>query len=472
VSARARRVVVTTSYAVLGSILCWSRLARLGGGYCCDEIATVSNYVRAGPVTILTGSYAPNNHELFSLLGWATSSVVGESEIALRLGAAIPFIVGAVVVTAWLHVRTSALAAILFLAFATASPLLIDISRQARGYGIAFLAMSVMIVAALEADRSGRTWAVAAFWAAGLVGTWTLPHFAIAFAATGAVLLTQRSLRIRCLVGATSSTVAVAVWYAPHFDDLAASSLQEYGSPIAARWLLTAPSDQILVPSLSLDETVVHPTLAWLIPAAAFAILVGSSPLLRRRYPALILTSGVVTTVLVFWITGTHVVPRFLSFLLVPLFVLLATGCASILERLTSKPALVRTAIVLATLGVFAFTSVPVLTKVTRMPRDSLRETAAVIRENAPPVAPVYAYMPYSADLAFHLHRIVTHVTTAAEAMAVCRARGPAVYVAQPWFLPPAPIPSCVSRGGTRHFRFEQYARGGETDAWVIPARP
>ena len=69
--------------------------------------------------------------------------------------------------------------------------------------------------------------------------------------------------------------------------------------------------------------------------------------------------------------------------------------------------------IVLATLGVFAFTSVPVLTKVTRMPRDSLRETAAVIRENAPPVAPVYAYMPYSADLAFYLHRIVTHVTTA-----------------------------------------------------------
>lgn len=65
----------------------------------------MADYVRAGPREILAGPYIPNNHELFSLLGWATSSVAGESEIALRLWSVIPFILGVIVVTAWLHVR-------------------------------------------------------------------------------------------------------------------------------------------------------------------------------------------------------------------------------------------------------------------------------------------------------------------------------------------------------------------------------
>ena len=43
-----------------------------------------------------------------------------------------------------------------FLLLATASPLLLDISRMARGYGLAFLAMSVLVVAALEAESTGR----------------------------------------------------------------------------------------------------------------------------------------------------------------------------------------------------------------------------------------------------------------------------------------------------------------------------
>ena len=67
------------------------------------------------------------------------------------------------------------LSGVLFLFLATVSPLLLDITRQARGYGLAFFAMSVLVVAALEAGRTGRTWAIVAVCAAGVVGTWTLP---------------------------------------------------------------------------------------------------------------------------------------------------------------------------------------------------------------------------------------------------------------------------------------------------------
>ena len=418
---------------------------------------------------ILTGPYTPNNHELYSLLGWATDSVFGESVIALRLGAAIPFIAGVAIVTTWLHVRTKALSALLFLLFATASPLLLDISRLARGYGLAFLAMSVMVVAALEAERNGRSWAVAAFWAAGLVGTWTLPHFAIAFGVTGVILLLRPELRTRCIVGAFVALLASVAWYAPHFDGIATSSAQDYGAPIVTRWLVTAPFDQILYPAFaSLDENVLNPSLATLVAAAGLVALVGSSPLLRRRGSAFVLCAGVVATVIVFWMTGTQLVPRFLSFLLVPLLILLATGCAFILERLLTKPARLRTPIVVALLALLTLTSVPLLASVPRSRRDSLREAASVIRENAPS-ARVYAYMPYPEDLAFHLDRLVDQVRLRDGTTVVCGENAPAVLVAQPWFWPPTIVPGCVTRPGTRHYSFEQYARGEMTDVWIVP---
>ena len=118
----------------------------------------VRGYVRGGLDEILTGSGL--NHQLMALLAWAMSSVTGESEVAFRLLSVVPFVAGVVLVTAWLHRRHGALSGVLFLFLATVSPLLLDITRQARGYGLAFMAMCVVIVAALEASRTGRTWLV------------------------------------------------------------------------------------------------------------------------------------------------------------------------------------------------------------------------------------------------------------------------------------------------------------------------
>ena len=466
------RTLAVAAYALFGSLLAWSRLSGLGtGGYCCDEIRTVADSVRAGPETIFTGVYTPNNHMLYSLLGWATSAVVGESEVVLRMGAAIPFIVGVVVVTAWLDIRVDALAAVFYLALATFSPLLLDLSRLARGYGLAFLAMSVMIVAALEAVRSGRGWTVAAFWAAGVVGAWTLPHFAIPFGAVGIALLLRPELRGRCLIGGALSVAAIALWYGPRFDDIRAASSQDYGKPIDAAWLLTAPSDQVLFPAfVSLDETVVNPSFVTLAVAVALAVVLGSSPLLHRGASAAILGAAIASTLLAFWISGTGVVPRFLSFLLVPLLVLMATGCAAVLRRWRKRSTLVQTGIVLVVVAVVVTMTTPFLASVPRERRDSLREAAAVIREQAPSSAPVYAFMPYSTDLAFHLGRSVHQLSRSADPAVVCHSGRTSVYVAQPWFWPAAPIPGCVTRRGTRQHRFEHYARGGELDLWIIPA--
>jgi hypothetical protein len=466
------RALVVGSYAILGSVLAWSRLIRLDRGYCCDEVATVVDYVRAGPDAILAGSYAPNNHKLYSLVGWATSAALGESEIALRLWAAVPFIAGAIVVTAWLHVRLGPLSGVLFLFFATVSPLLLDLTREARGYGLAFLAMSVMIVTALETLRSPRTSMTLAFFVSGVVGTWTLPHFGIAFACTGAVLLTKAHDRVGWAGGLGLSLVAAAAPYAMQLDDIVTTSSQPYGAPIDNAWAITAPLDQTLIPALIyIDEVFLRPALGSAVVVVALAVLIGSSPLMRSWGSALILGTGVVATVAAFWATGTYVVPRFFSFLLVPLLMLLASGIAAILaSSVASRRPGARTLLAVMTLGGVTLIATPLMVKITRLPRVAAAEAAAAIRSRTPLSTPVFVYMPYPRDFQFHFGPMQT-ARTPQQLRRVCNAPREVVFVRQQWPLPSATA-RCTRRAGTRQIRIEQYARGGEIDLWFIPPDP
>jgi len=110
--AEPRRIAVVVAYVGLGAALLWSRLANLGHSFWNDEILMVEGYVRAGPRHILSGPDL--NHELMALFSWVTTSVVGESEIALRLLSAVPFVAAVVVVAVWLHRRQGVLSAMLF----------------------------------------------------------------------------------------------------------------------------------------------------------------------------------------------------------------------------------------------------------------------------------------------------------------------------------------------------------------------
>src|SRR5262245_42335664 len=340
------RIAVIGAYAVLGLALAWSRLAQLGHSFWTDEILMVDRYVRAAPRFILTGPSI--NHELMAFLSWALSSLAGESEVGLRLLSVVPFLLGVVLVTAWLHVRLGPLAGVLFVFLATTSPLLLDITRQARGYGLAFLAMSVVVVAALEALRTGNAWAVIAMCAAGVLGAWTLPQLAIAFVAVGAVVVSDTRTRSTAALGLVASVVAIAAWYAPHTGAVHSAAQIHDGVQIGFPWVLTAPVDQILLPALVwIDGTAIAAGLIWL-PLVALAVIVAAaSPFLRDRRSALVLCAGPLVTVTVLWLEHAYVIPRYLSFLLAPWFILLATGAAEILRRVPARPALARTVICL-----------------------------------------------------------------------------------------------------------------------------
>lgn len=466
---RARAPGALVAYVVLGAALLASRLLALGHSFWTDEIVMVAGYVRKGPRHILTGPDL--SHELLGILNWATSEVVGESEIAFRLWSAIPFVAGVVFMTAWLHKRVDPLSGVLFLFLATVSPLLLDITRQARGYGIAFLAMTVLIAAALDATRTGHIRFVVALCLAGVVGAWTLPQFGFAFVATGIAVAVKREIRYPVLIGMGVSVAAIYAWYAPHSSEVQSASQIQDGVQIGFPWVLTAPIDQVLIPALIwIDGTALVAGVIWLPLVLLAAVVMGSSQLLRTPTSALVLCSGPVATILALWIVQAYVIPRYLSYLLVPLFVLLATGSSSILGRIRTRRTAFRTIACLVVLGTLAVRFATTAPDVVRFPREAHRDAAEVILRAGTAASPVLAYMRRPANLEFYLGRPVVDLEPDEVADSVCGSERDVFYVMQPFALDNVAVP-CLDRIGVRHYRFRQYARGGEMNVWFVPRR-
>jgi len=465
----ASRVAVVVSYGVVGTALVWSRLFHLGHSFWTDEIEMTVSFVRPGLREIITG--AGLTHQLMAVLCWIAANTVGESEIAFRLFSAVPFVAGVFLVAAWLHVRLGALSGILYLFLATVSPLLLDISRQARGYGLAYFALSVVVVAAIEALRTGRLWAVFLMWAAGLVGALTLPQVGIAVLSIAAVLVTERRTRLPAAIGIAASLAAIAAWYIPHTGGVKGIVHFPDGVQIAFPWVITAPVDQIVLPGLLwIDGTALVAGLVWLPLVAVVAIVGYASPFARELRSALVLLAGPVLTVVLLWLDGAYVIPRYLSSLLAPLFILVATGAASILGEAGRKRAWFRPTLCVVAIALLTARFVALAPDVVALPREANRDAAEVI-ERGPPGTPVLGYLRNPQNIAFYLERPIQNLRASEVATRVCSASRPVFYVEQLFAKEAVAIP-CLSRADVQHERFRQYARGGETNVWLVPPSP
>lgn len=463
------RIATVGSYATLGAVLVASRSVGLNLSFWTDEIIAVEDFIRRGPSEILAGPDL--NHELFALLAWLTTTLVGESEVAVRLWSVVPFLAGVALVTTWLHVRIGALSGLFFLFLATTSPLLLDITRQGRGYGLALLAMSVLVVAGLESCRADRVGPVLAFCGAGLVGALTLPQFAIGFVAASVVLLviSPRPRRVGTLVAA--SLVAIAAFYSPHLGEVREASQIQDGVQISTLWLLTAPLDQILLPALIwIDGTALVAGVVWL-PVVLLALTVMAwSPLARRRDSALLLCSAPVATIIVLWLADAYVIPRYTSYLLVPLFVLVATGAAALFERGLTRSRLVPATVCVVVAALLVLRFAVLAPDVMLLPREANRDAADAVLAREPPTLTVLAYMRNPRNLEHYLGRDVVPLRAADVSRRVCASRQRIAYVAQPFALGTVE-PPCLAGADVERRRFEQYARGGETTVWIVSPR-
>jgi hypothetical protein len=293
----------------------------------------------------------------------------------------------------------------------------------------------------------------------------------IAFVATGVVLLRDRDARRRLAVGLALSLVAIAAWYAPHIGQLQTVSQDSGRVQIHTEWLVTAPIDQVLVPALVwIDAIALIPGFVWLPVVVGLVVLMASSPLARDGRILLLLTAGTGATVVALWIAQTYVVPRYVSFLLVPLFMLLASGTASVLGRLSSRPAVVRTLVAVTLLALLAASFARTAPDVVRLPREAHKEAAEIVEREAPGTSRVLVYSHHPEDLAFYLDGRVRGLRESEVVARVCESSAPVVYVHQPFVVREVDLP-CLERPGVRHYRVDQYTRGDRIDVWLVPPR-
>jgi hypothetical protein len=325
---RAARHLPAAIAALAGLLLVWSRLLPLGHSLWNDEAFSALYYIRPGPGAIF-GRYLPNDHMLFELLAWATANLTGDfSEPMLRAWSVLPAIAAASLMTAWLWRRLGAGVAAAFAVLAATAPQYMTLSSQARGYGLAYLAVVVMTIAADRLLWLGGRRELVGFAAAAIAGIWTLPVFALAVVPLAALLATRPSLRRSTAWAMAAVAIAALAFYAPVLGDVLHSSGQHFGVRLPWYGVVSGPLEDQLAPSVTLLVASISSGLAAVV--AGLLVAAGVLSLWRRpeRYLALVLLAPAGFAYLVLEAARLYEAPRFVSFVGLPLLALPAVALA------------------------------------------------------------------------------------------------------------------------------------------------
>ena len=339
--------------AVTGVVLVWTRLANIGTSFWSDEAHSAYFYAGKGPHAILFGTYVPNNHALYNLLSWVTTGLLGRSEAASRFWSVVPGIAAVAVAAVWAWRRLGMIAATTIVVLATVSPVQWALSTQARGYGLAMLAGTLMLIGAVRAYDRGATRDLVLFSAAALVGIWTLPVFALPAIGQAAVLLCNRQLRRRAAVACAVIAAGSLVFYAPMLGDIVHNANQEYGARLAIVAVVTGAYHHLAAPTIGTAlPTDPH---GFANEIGTFVVIVGLAAvagvrLWRDGERALLANVAVPVfgTYLALVVGRFYVQPRFASYLLFHVVVGLAIGAQTIwdaLRRVTAARAVVAVAL-------------------------------------------------------------------------------------------------------------------------------
>jgi hypothetical protein len=389
-TARLPTVLPGALIALAAATVVLTRLMILGAGFWEDEYYSVTHYISGGPAAIFGGwHYVPNDHMLFELLAWATSSVVSSQvEPVYRLWAVIPAIGAGVMMTWWLWRRADRWSAAVFAVLAAAAPNYYVLSTQARGYGLGFLA-AVLLTVGADALLWRRSRAARALFAGGgLVGILTLPDFVLPFLAVAAVVALKPALRVTVIKTVAAVGVISLAWYAPVLTSVISSSNQQFGSRLPWYGFLTGPLKDQAAPAF----TIVFRGLSiWhAVVLAGLLIAIGVIALWRvpDRLLVLLLLFPALFSYTVLDVSRRFVEDRFLSFLTLPLLAAAAIGIVAV-GRLVAR----RGALAAAVVAVAIFGSLLALARTVQFgssqaarPVEATKQVAAMIAGTKPPL--------------------------------------------------------------------------------------
>ena len=475
------RSVALAFMAVATLLLAWALLGALDQSLWHDEAFSVLQYSSRGPSEILFGDYIPNDHVLFNLLAWVTTSVLGESEITYRLWSVLPALaaVGLMVWWSWSRFGTTTAVAVALLT--VTSPLLLLLAREARGYGLAFLAGALTLVFAdrFSIRRRGRD--LVGFGVAGLIGAATLPVFALAFVGQALPLMARRADRARVTATVAAVGAILLIVYTPVLGDLLDSTGQQFGRRLAWHGPLTAPMTDLLEPNVQFVFTsTLPPPLPDASVTADSAIgaaitLLGAFLVWRagERLLCMLLVVPVLVTYLVLTATRVFVEPRFASFVLFHALVLAACGIVGLIALLPSRRTRAVGAVGVVVAAAFAtLHTVRAADLLHDLPRENFKQVAAVVRAEGGSSVLTDSTRPQG--LQYYLGAgNVLQLPAAELERRFCSSRDPLFYVEHPFRGAGEPAPpnlACLRRRGARMVRVRQRERGGHIDVWRLPA--
>jgi hypothetical protein len=466
VRASAEKRVALAVIGAFAALLLWSRLAVLSTSFWHDEAYTALNYVNRGPRSIFLGHYDPNNHVLFSVLSWGTTGIVGRFEAAYRVPSVIPAIAAVAIVGWWAWRRLGPWVAVAVVVLATVSPVHVHLSPQARGYGLAFLAGAGMLVGADRASDRGRVTDIVVFAGFALVGIWTLPTFVLAFVGQAAVLLLRRDLRRLTLVACGAVAAASLLFYAPLLGHIATSSPQA-GPRLPYSWV-SAPFSHLARPSLG---TLLPSWLA--LQPLVFAIFLALVVLACRRLwrcndqvLLLNLVAPVVATYLALMVARIVVAPRFGSFLLFHVLVLLALGALEFWQLVRRRHCALRALVAVAAAASVLVGCRHVGQYTQAKPFEDFKHVGEVVRRTG--INRVVTNSRRPEGLWFYLGRRRVETVQSASGLTalLCSTAAPLVFVDHRRFAGPEPDLTCLRRRGAARVHVNQRGRGS-IDVWV-----
>jgi hypothetical protein len=362
--------------SVMSVVLVWSRLANLGTGFWADEAYSAFYYSGRGPRAIFFDTYVPNNHVLYNLASWVTAGALGRFEASYRIWSVLPALAAVALAAWWAWKRIGPIAATVIVILATVSPVHLILAPQARGYGLAMFAGVVMLIGAVRASDGGETRDVVLFAVGVLVGIWTLPVFALAAVAQAGVLLANPRVRKVTLIACGVIAAASLAFYAPMLGDIVHNAHQRFGAQLAVVGVLTGVYHQLAAPTMTnalpsdphglLNQAATFVAIAVLTVAAIVRLARARpehSPIADRALLAH-LTVPIFGTYLALVAGRFYVQPRFASYLLFHVLVLLAIGAQQIWDLVASiAPVKVVAAILIAAVAITGTSRVATVTK-------------------------------------------------------------------------------------------------------------
>jgi hypothetical protein len=457
--AREHRALSALSLVVVGAAIAYTRLKGITLSLWHDEVVSAARYSDS-PAHVFTARYVPNNHMLFNVLAWLSRRVVPRDEVALRLPSVLPALAGVALAAWWAWRRFGPPAGALSALLIGLSHAHLELSRQARGYGLCFLAMAGVAVFADEyaADRRRRN--LVAFSVFGLVGTLTLPVFVLPYALIICVLLALRCPWREIAIATSVSALVAVVWYAPVASDVFKSRDQSFGRVLPWHSFLTGPGDL-----LGRDQNR-RPVLLQLVLIVTLVAAIFVATRLGRASTIVILVVPVCGTFAVLSILRFGVADRFVSFLLVPLSLVMAIGFSAAFAVPTLVPRLLLVA------GIAALLVMPirefrhVADRVDTLPIENFRGTARFV--NSTGVRTVFTNSTRPDGLKYYLrpHLGIARRPGRLEQF-LCGVKPPFVYIDHP-FMSREPSVRCLEREGASKHVFRQRGRGRHIDVYVV----